>query len=109
MASPPAVAAAALLAREDGRVLLVRHRDDDGAFAGRWSLPMDIVAPHELVEEALERALRGLSVHSPHARRVSPPPPRRPARHRDHPAELDLDHHAGRTDVCGGNGLAARP
>lgn len=58
MASPPAVAAAALLAREDGRVLLVRHRDDDGAFAGRWSLPMDLVAPHELVEEALERALR---------------------------------------------------
>jgi ADP-ribose pyrophosphatase YjhB (NUDIX family) len=58
MAAPPAVAAAALLAREDGRVLLVRHRDDDGAFAGRWSLPMDLVAPHELVEEALERALR---------------------------------------------------
>jgi ADP-ribose pyrophosphatase YjhB (NUDIX family) len=58
MASPPAVAAAALLTRKDGRVLLVRHRDDDGAFAGRWSLPMEVVAPHELVEEALERGLR---------------------------------------------------
>ena len=56
--SAPAVAAAALLVREDGRVLLVRHRDDDGVFAGRWSLPMELVAPHEMVEEALERALR---------------------------------------------------
>ncbi len=58
MAAAPAVAAAALLVRDDGRVLLVRHRDDDGAFAGRWSLPMEPVAPQETVEEALERALR---------------------------------------------------
>ena len=58
MVLQPTVAAAVLLEREDGRVLLVRHRDDDGAFAGRWSLPMDLVSPHELVEEALERALR---------------------------------------------------
>ncbi|MYH40413.1 MAG: DNA mismatch repair protein MutT, partial [Chloroflexi bacterium] len=49
----PAVAAAALLAGDDGRVLLVRHRDDDGAFSGRWSLPMELVASHETVEEAL--------------------------------------------------------
>lgn len=54
----PDVAAAALLVRGDGRVLLVRHRDDDGAFAGRWSLPMEPVAAHETVEEALERAVR---------------------------------------------------
>ena len=54
----PSVAAAALLVRGDGRVLLVRHRDDDGAFAGRWSLPMEPVAPQETVEEALERVLR---------------------------------------------------
>ena len=56
--SPPEVAAALLLAREDGRVLLVRHHDSHVQFAGRWSLPMHAVAEEEVAEDAVERMLR---------------------------------------------------
>ena len=57
----PLITSAALLVREDGRVLLVRHGVVDGhfggAFAGLWSLPMLAVAPQEVAEDALERVL----------------------------------------------------
>lgn len=57
----PLITSAALLVREDGRVLLVHHSTVDGhfggAFAGLWSLPMLAVAPQEVAEDALERVL----------------------------------------------------
>ena len=56
----PQIFSAALLLREDGRLLLVRHRSDDAQlarFATRWSLPMHAVAEDEIAEDALNRVL----------------------------------------------------
>jgi ADP-ribose pyrophosphatase YjhB (NUDIX family) len=55
---PPEIAAAALLLREDGRVLLVQHHETHAEFAGHWSLPMHVVREEEVAEESLERLLR---------------------------------------------------
>lgn len=56
--SGPEIAAAALLVREDGRVLLVQHHETHAEFGGHWSLPMHTVREEEVAEEALERLLR---------------------------------------------------
>jgi ADP-ribose pyrophosphatase YjhB (NUDIX family) len=53
----PELASAAVLRREDGRVLLLRHLVE-GPFAGRWSLPIAVVGDDEAAEDALERVLR---------------------------------------------------
>jgi ADP-ribose pyrophosphatase YjhB (NUDIX family) len=55
---PPEIAAAALLVREDGRVLLVQHHESHAEFAGHWSLPMHAIREEEVAEESLERLLR---------------------------------------------------
>ncbi len=55
---PPLIAAAAALVREDGQLLLVRHRADDVEFGGRWSLPMQRVPDEEVAEETLLYVLR---------------------------------------------------
>ncbi|MSP22023.1 MAG: DUF664 domain-containing protein [Dehalococcoidia bacterium] len=55
---PPEIAAAALLVREDGRVLLVQHHETHAEFAGHWSLPMHEIREEEVAEESLERLLR---------------------------------------------------
>jgi ADP-ribose pyrophosphatase YjhB (NUDIX family) len=55
---PPELAAAALLVREDGRVLLVQHHDTHAEFGGHWSLPMHVIREEEVAEESLERLLR---------------------------------------------------
>ena len=55
---PPEIAAAALLLREDGRVLLVQHHPTHAEFGGDWSLPMHVVREEEVAEESLERLLR---------------------------------------------------
>lgn len=57
----PQMFSAALLLREDGKLLLVRHRSNDAqlaGFAARWSLPMQAVAEDETAEHALQRVLR---------------------------------------------------
>ena len=54
----PQIAAAALLARDDGRVLLVQHPPAHAQFAGLWSLPMHVVPDGEVMEDAVERLLR---------------------------------------------------
>ena len=56
--SPPILASAGLLVRDDDRILLVRHRAGRDPFAGRWSLPLAPVAGHEAAEDALQRVLR---------------------------------------------------
>ena len=53
----PQLASAAVLRRDDGRVLLLQHLDR-GPFAGRWSLPIAGVGDDETAEDALERVLR---------------------------------------------------
>jgi ADP-ribose pyrophosphatase YjhB (NUDIX family) len=53
----PLLASAAVLRRDDGRVLLLRHLDE-GPFAGRWSLPIAGVGDDETAEDALDRVLR---------------------------------------------------
>ena len=55
---PPLIAAAAALLREDGQLLLVRHRTDDVEFGGRWSLPMQAVPDEEDAEGTLLHVLR---------------------------------------------------
>ena len=55
---PPLIAAAAALLREDGQLLLVRHRADDVEFGGRWSLPMQAVPDEEDAEGTLLHVLR---------------------------------------------------
>ena len=52
------IVTAALLLREDGQLLLVRHRAGDPEFAGLWSLPMQDVAAEEVAEDALTQLLR---------------------------------------------------
>ncbi len=54
----PEISAAALLIREDGRVLLVQHHEEHLEFGGSWSLPMHPIREEEVAEEALERLLR---------------------------------------------------
>ncbi|MSQ41972.1 MAG: NUDIX domain-containing protein [Dehalococcoidia bacterium] len=58
MTGEPALYAAALLLRSDGRLLLVQlpaaHRD----FGRRWALPMDAIAADEVAEAAVARLLR---------------------------------------------------
>ena len=54
----PLLASAAVMRREDGRVLLLRHLDDGSPFAGRWSLPIAGVGDDETAEDALGRVLR---------------------------------------------------
>lgn len=54
----PEIAAAALLVREDGRVLLVQHHERHDEFPSDWSLPMHRVRDEEVAEEALERLMR---------------------------------------------------
>ncbi len=58
----PRLAAAAVMLREDAKLLVVRF-DEDGPFAGRWGLPL-VAVPDELTAEAaLESLLRdGLHV-----------------------------------------------
>jgi len=53
----PLLAAAAIMRRDDGKVLFFRH-GDVGPFAGRWSLPITVVADDEAAEDAIERVLR---------------------------------------------------
>jgi len=43
--------------RDDGKVLLLQH-GNAGPFAGRWSLPLTVVADEETAEDAVERVLR---------------------------------------------------
>ena len=57
-AETPRLASAALLWREDGRVLLIRVRQSDGESEGLWSLPMQAVGEEEAAEEVLGRLLR---------------------------------------------------
>ena len=52
------LSSAAVLCRDDGRVLLLQYLDDGSPFAGRWSLPMMSVNGNETSEEALVRLLR---------------------------------------------------
>ena len=54
----PLLASAAVMRREDGRVLLLQHLAEGGPFAGRWSLPIAGVGNDETAEDALERVLR---------------------------------------------------
>ena len=54
----PLLASAAVMRREDGRVLLLQHLDNGGPFAGRWSLPIAGVGDDETAEDALGRVLR---------------------------------------------------
>ena len=56
----PEIAAAALLLREDGRVMLVQHHGHHDEFGGQWSLPMAVVRDEEVAEDAVERVLREL-------------------------------------------------
>ena len=53
----PQLASAAVMRRDDGRVLLLQHLDE-GPFAGRWSLPIAGVGDDETAEDALGRVLR---------------------------------------------------
>jgi ADP-ribose pyrophosphatase YjhB (NUDIX family) len=53
----PALASAAVLVREDGRVLLVRH-SPSGPFAGMWTFPLAAVATDEAAEDTIDRILR---------------------------------------------------
>jgi ADP-ribose pyrophosphatase YjhB (NUDIX family) len=53
----PLLASAAVMRRDDGRVLLLQHLED-GPFAGRWSLPIAGVGDDETAEDALGRVLR---------------------------------------------------
>ncbi len=53
----PLLASAAVMRRDDGRVLLLQHLDE-GPFAGRWSLPIAGVGEDETAEDALSRVLR---------------------------------------------------
>ena len=58
----PRLAAAAVMVREDGQLLLVRYAED-GALAGRWGLPVTAVPDELTAEEALSSLLRdGLHV-----------------------------------------------
>lgn len=50
------LASIAVLVRDDGKLLMVRH--PSGPFAGRWSMPLIGVADAETAEDALERLLR---------------------------------------------------
>jgi ADP-ribose pyrophosphatase YjhB (NUDIX family) len=52
----PILAAAAVMRRDDGKVLLLQH-GATGLFSGRWSLPITIVADEETAEDAVERVL----------------------------------------------------
>ena len=54
----PTLSSAAVMCRDDGRVLLLQHLDDGSPFAGRWSLPMMSVDGNETSEDALVRVLR---------------------------------------------------
>ena len=54
----PQIAAAALLLRDDGRVLLVQHPPAHAQFGGLWSLPMQVLPDGEVMEDAVERLLR---------------------------------------------------
>lgn len=58
LSNEPTLTSAAVMCRNDGRVLLLQHLEDGGPFAGRWSLPMVSVDDHETSEEALVRVLR---------------------------------------------------
>ncbi len=53
----PLLAAAAVMRRDDGKVLLFQH-GATGPFAGHWSLPITVVADEETAEDAIERVLR---------------------------------------------------
>lgn len=57
-AAGPQITAAALLVRDDGRVLLVQHPPAHAQFPGLWSLPMQAVPDGEVMEDAVERLLR---------------------------------------------------
>ena len=54
----PRIVSAGLLMREDGQLLLVRHRADDAQFPALWSLPMIAVGDEETAEDAIARLLR---------------------------------------------------
>jgi ADP-ribose pyrophosphatase YjhB (NUDIX family) len=58
MAPESQLATIAVMVREDGKVLLVRH--PIGPFAGKWSMPLIGVADHETAEVALERMFRDM-------------------------------------------------
>lgn len=53
---PIVLAAGVRIRREDGQVLMVQHHA--GIAAGRWSVPFDGVAEHEVAEAAALRVLR---------------------------------------------------
>ena len=53
----PRLLSGALMVRDDGLVLFVRH-PAASPFAGKWSMPLTGVPDHETAEDALERMLR---------------------------------------------------
>lgn len=53
----PRLLSAAVMVREDGLMLFVRH-PAASPFAGKWSMPLTGVPDHETAEDALERILR---------------------------------------------------
>ena len=53
---PMILAAGVRIRREDGQVLMVQHHA--GVAAGRWSVPFDGVAEHEVAEAAALRVVR---------------------------------------------------
>lgn len=55
---PPRLVSAALLLRDDGRVLLVRRRPGDEPFGGQWAPPLDLVQEAETAEDVVARVLR---------------------------------------------------
>jgi ADP-ribose pyrophosphatase YjhB (NUDIX family) len=55
----PILLSAAILSREDGRVLLVRH-PSSGPFGGLWTLPFTPVGARETAEDALQRVMLDL-------------------------------------------------
>lgn len=52
----PQLASMAVMVREDGQVLMLRHAI--GPFAGLWSMPFIGIADHETAEDGIERLMR---------------------------------------------------
>ena len=53
----PLLAAAVALRRQDGKVLLLKHKNLF-PFPKKWSFPVTIVSESETAEDAIERVLR---------------------------------------------------
>ena len=55
----PLLAAAVALRRQDGKVLLLQHKNLN-PFPKKWSFPVTVVSESETAEDAIERVLRCL-------------------------------------------------